>query len=218
MSAVAAIRDLLAKGFTIEQALIAAEAFEQAPAPGKERSSAAVRQARYRENKIAKASQTVTGDVTDDVTQPITNVTPLRPDTPSPRVRAFFIGEELSNITPNLPSEDIPTTKARNARPDRGHRLPEGWRPNDGSRSLAVGLLGSGKASIAELEKFTDFWRAKAGADACKLDWDATWRNWVRRAAESRPNARASPSQGRFSPDPQINALAEAVEYYDQQS
>lgn len=27
---------------------------------------------------------------------------------------------------------------------------------------------------------FKDFWLAKAGKDACKLDWFATWRNWVR--------------------------------------
>jgi hypothetical protein len=36
----------------------------------------------------------------------------------------------------------------------------------------------------AETERFTDYWRAKAGRDACKLDWIATWRNWMRRAGE----------------------------------
>ncbi len=30
-------------------------------------------------------------------------------------------------------------------------------------------------------EQFRDYWLAKAGADACKADWQATWRNWVRR-------------------------------------
>lgn len=32
------------------------------------------------------------------------------------------------------------------------------------------------------LEQFKDYWIAKAGKDATKLDWGRTWRNWVRRA------------------------------------
>ena len=31
-----------------------------------------------------------------------------------------------------------------------------------------------------EAECFADYWHAKAGADARKADWLATWRNWVR--------------------------------------
>jgi hypothetical protein len=27
-------------------------------------------------------------------------------------------------------------------------------------------------------ECFADYWHAKAGSDACKRDWFATWRNW----------------------------------------
>lgn len=30
---------------------------------------------------------------------------------------------------------------------------------------------------------FRDHWIAKPGADALKLDWSATWRNWCRRTA-----------------------------------
>jgi len=35
-----------------------------------------------------------------------------------------------------------------------------------------------------ETKKFVDYWRAKSGRDATKTDWPATWRNWMRRAAE----------------------------------
>lgn len=35
-----------------------------------------------------------------------------------------------------------------------------------------------------ETKKFVDYWRAKTGKDATKLDWPATWKNWIRRAAE----------------------------------
>jgi hypothetical protein len=41
-----------------------------------------------------------------------------------------------------------------------------------------------------ETEKFIDYWQAKAGKDACKADWVATWRNWMRRAAEQQPAPR----------------------------
>lgn len=33
-----------------------------------------------------------------------------------------------------------------------------------------------------EAASFADHWHAKAGADGVKLDWEATWRNWIRRA------------------------------------
>ncbi len=30
-----------------------------------------------------------------------------------------------------------------------------------------------------ELEKFVNHWKSKAGSGATKLDWMATWRNWM---------------------------------------
>src|SRR6186713_408890 len=35
-----------------------------------------------------------------------------------------------------------------------------------------------------ETPKFVDYWKAKSGAQATKVDWPATWRNWMRRASE----------------------------------
>lgn len=47
-----------------------------------------------------------------------------------------------------------------------------------------------------ETEKFINYWRAKTGAQATKLDWPATWRNWLMTAQEDaeRHRGRASPS------------------------
>jgi len=61
----------------------------------------------------------------------------------------------------------------------RGSRLPPDWMPKE---HLDEKL---------ELEKFRDYWIAQPGQKGVKTDWDATWRNWVRRAAE-RPQARPS--------------------------
>jgi hypothetical protein len=48
-----------------------------------------------------------------------------------------------------------------------------------------------------EFAKFTDHWRAASGANARKHDWDATWRNWCRKAAEFRrgPAQASQPAQ-----------------------
>jgi hypothetical protein len=44
----------------------------------------------------------------------------------------------------------------------------------------------------AELAKFRDHWTAKSGADATKVDWQAAWRNWVRRSVEMTGKGRES--------------------------
>lgn len=63
----------------------------------------------------------------------------------------------------------------------RGSRLPPDWQPNLDDRAYAEGL-GLDPTRVAEA--FRDFWHAKAGKDAVKLDWSATWRGWCRRDAE----------------------------------
>jgi uncharacterized protein YdaU (DUF1376 family) len=66
----------------------------------------------------------------------------------------------------------------------KGTRLPDDWEPDAGGGwEFAVSLLGA-TVSGQELMKFRDYWKAASGAKGVKLDWDATWRNWVRSAAE----------------------------------
>lgn len=71
------------------------------------------------------------------------------------------------------------------SRSPTGSRLPADWTPDS---DLIVWALehGNGIDVGREAEKFRDFWTAKAGKDGRKLDWPATWRNWIRRAAEGR--------------------------------
>lgn len=40
-----------------------------------------------------------------------------------------------------------------------------------------------------QAEMFRDHWVAKSGKDATKLDWEATWRNWIRKAVSPRTHA-----------------------------
>src|SRR5215467_4437143 len=62
--------------------------------------------------------------------------------------------------------------------PKRGKRLPADWQPDAEDRRYAE-ELGLNPDEVAE--EFCDWWHAKAGADAAKLDWHLTWKTWCRR-------------------------------------
>jgi len=83
-----------------------------------------------------------------------------------------------------------PSSKAAGS--GRGSRLPPDWDPGDSGLAFAAQQgLTNGRAQ-AELAKFRDYWTAKSGADATKADWQATWRNWVRKAVEHSATERGS--------------------------
>ncbi len=58
--------------------------------------------------------------------------------------------------------------------------LPPDW------RDWATGQGLDEVSTAREADRFRDYWLAKAGRDGAKLDWQATWRNWVRKALEDR--------------------------------
>ncbi|WP_208435065.1 DUF1376 domain-containing protein [Bartonella phoceensis] len=71
--------------------------------------------------------------------------------------------------------------KAKRVKADRGCRLPADFEP-DYDFAINEGL--PPERIKVEIAKFRDFWNAKAGKDASKRDWQATWRNWVRNAKD----------------------------------
>jgi len=77
--------------------------------------------------------------------------------------------------------------EAKASQKKRGCRLPADWfLPKEwGDWALGEGLT---EARIrTESENFRDYWHARAGPGAVKLDWQATWRGWVRRSLETKP-------------------------------
>lgn len=71
----------------------------------------------------------------------------------------------------------------------RGSRLPSDWSLTPEYREAAAQINPRVNAET-EAAKFRDYWCAKSGKDATKVDWIATWRNWIRRASEdARPRA-----------------------------
>jgi uncharacterized protein YdaU (DUF1376 family) len=61
----------------------------------------------------------------------------------------------------------------------RGSRLPDDWSlPEDWKEWAEAERLDLNIKSVAD--SFRDFWIAKPGTGGVKLDWQATWRNWIR--------------------------------------
>jgi hypothetical protein len=58
-------------------------------------------------------------------------------------------------------------------RAQRAARLSEDWVPREF------------EGETVELEKFRDWARSAPGQKGVKADWDATWRNWMRRVREN---------------------------------
>ena len=93
------------------------------------------------------------------------------------------------------PDALVPVAEPSPTKADRrGRRLPDGWAP---ARTAATLDLETGHDPAwleRELDRFRDHWAAQAGAKGRKADWDATWRNWLRKAddyAPSRPRSGA---------------------------
>lgn len=67
----------------------------------------------------------------------------------------------------------------------RASRLPDNWQP-DQQFAIKEGL--TELEATREVARFRDYWLSKGGAAATKIDWDGTWRNWVRKVADDRRN------------------------------
>lgn len=78
------------------------------------------------------------------------------------------------------------TPSLRSGAKARGSRLPEDWRPSVEDREFAKAEGMAEQDIDREAARFRDFWLGKPGKDGAKLDWQATWRNWVRRACDMR--------------------------------
>ena len=80
----------------------------------------------------------------------------------------------------------VQTTPPKIAKPTtRGSRLPEGFVPDDQWIEKMCDELGTTPGALVnEHRKFCDYWLSVAGQRGVKLDWNRTWRNWMRTAAE----------------------------------
>ncbi len=197
MSVAAAIRKMLAAGLSIEHALVAAEAMEEAGPP---RTARQERNRRYYENRRLNASYSDVSDVQDAPAPPMVPLS-LPPD-------------PLPNPPLNPP---VPPASLRSASPKGatalGKFLPEDWEPSEADWAYAVQELGSRLLAEREREKFRDYWFGRSGAGGRKRNWSATWRNWCRKAAETiNPNTGLKPPTVAHDPNQPPEPWMQTVE------
>ncbi|WP_052750051.1 hypothetical protein [Gluconobacter oxydans] len=87
-----------------------------------------------------------------------------------------------------------PEPKPKSSRAKRGKRIPADWYP---SPELQAFARKNGVDPDHVAEKFRDYWLGVSGERGIKLDWDATWRNWVRNDSSLGPTRRPAPSSDR---------------------
>ncbi len=124
-------------------------------------------------------------------------------------------GGVSQSLTPRPPDtqtvlEPSLTQQSPNARGSRGTRLPDNWRPSDTTRAWTLEHVDQ-RTAAHELEKFRNYWTAKAGQAARKVDWEATWRNWILNAGGTASQRTRSTTNDR------VAAALELAARYDEQ-
>jgi hypothetical protein len=76
----------------------------------------------------------------------------------------------------------------------RGSRLSPEWLPNSESIALVRDNC-PGVDAKAEHPTFVDYWISQPGQKGVKTNWDATWRNWMRRKQSDLGSRQAKPSK-----------------------
>src|SRR5262245_2048221 len=180
------IARLIALGLSPEQLASVVEILAEA----KSRMLKNARQRRWRASKrLPQASTSRLQASTQRLPQASTSVSrdawvpPLGPLLPLPGP---------SPSTPIIPSSGVGRA-SQSAAPNgqgNGHskprklatRFPEDWHPTSDLLDMAIKEGLSRDEIRREFNKFADYWRGVSGAKGTKLDWNATWRNWMRRA------------------------------------
>ena len=90
-------------------------------------------------------------------------------------------GAMLDECAPQSPSPVRRTTDKSVVAAQRANRLPPDFAVPPEWHAWAVADRNwTHGDSLEEAARFVDYWHAKSGRDATKLDWQATWRNWCR--------------------------------------
>ena len=106
------------------------------------------------------------------------------------------------------PESDRPTKRKPpgNRKTGRKTKLPDDWKPTEEHRTIAER---EGVDLVRELEKFLDHCEANAWR---KVDWNATFRNWLRNASEYRRGGLLPTGPRDSRADAQLRRQLERVE------
>ncbi len=133
---------------------------------------------RTRKWRAGQASQTVTGDASVTPEQTVTNH-----------------HQAAQTVTGDVPPISTSKNSKESKKQNRGTRISGDWSLSETDRSFAKQEGFSDWEIQREAQKFRDYWTACAGSKGVKLDWAATWRQWIRNGAD-RAGKTPSPTSG----------------------
>lgn len=128
---------------------------------------------------------------------PAGRVRPVIDDRPDTYDRSYTVGRPDVDVLQTVIEPTTPTAEVRSgstgarkraAPSSRGTRIAADF-------CLTKEMVEWGEENFPNVDgrketaKFVDHFRAAAGSNATKLDWAATWRNWIRRAEKDYPQA-----------------------------
>lgn len=135
----------------------------------------------------------------------------VEPASANPPPKAVHERVTTESQNPPAPSEQAPPLEAepKPTSKRRGTRLPEDWRPDDTliDWTMEQGVPRGQVSAVVEV--FVDYWIAQPGQKGSKVDWNATWRNWVRKDVAEKA-AQARREAGRQTPQERDRAILEA--------
>lgn len=106
------------------------------------------------------------------------------------RDNADFTQPPTPSLSPQTP-QTHPHPRENKTPARKGHRLPADWQPEPITGSLGIAVSGWPTAGFdRELDRFRDWAASASGPNALKTDWQAAWRNWLRKADDEGRYAR----------------------------
>ena len=118
--------------------------------------------------------------------------------TTSHRIEENIIEDKEESIEVKNPIQPVALPQAAKPK-SKGARLPDDWFPGPLSQNFLKENPFSNQALNREFQKFRNYWLAKPGAGAIKLDWNATWRNWLLNNYSGNQNGKTSTTEKRSS-------------------
>lgn len=213
----AVVRELIAAGLEGEALVAALERIEAASAPV--RTARQERNRRYYESrreelqerarerkarlKPSETSETSETSLKPSETERENGVVPSSPVPPAPSPRtpnphplyplspsARDVAGDRDLFCDGKPAE-ANTAKPKSKPERKATRLPEDFTLTPLRFEFARKERLPDEQITREFERFRDHWLQASGRNAAKRDWDATWRNWVREAADRLSRSRS---------------------------
>ena len=93
----------------------------------------------------------------------------------------------------------------------RGTRIPDDFTPDEATLTSPDFDPLTERQRRAQIPRFCDHFRGKPGKDGVKVDWQATWRNWLRN--EIKFHAKTGASHG--NKPPRKNPIEDGLDFLD---